>query len=488
MTDYLAVAQLGPSGNASIQWCDHRGTELPPTTLTVIELGEQLRDNAPYRPDGVVRALVRDMGERGSHQPDAFTLITADRTGSLVFTPADPATWASALAQVAASPARVAPATPGLDHAEPPPQPTWAATPGPDHAEPPPQPTWAAAPESSVLPAPPEAQQSTSEPPPISAPPPPPGYAVSSPASFSTSSALPKFDVSPTPRRGGLTALLGSLGASPVAPKRILGLPSDLTVAVINTKGGAGKTTISILVAAAAAHLAGHHDIALADLNPSGNLARHTNRAVDTDILNLAQAIQQNQVGDSQRDLDPWISWQPGGWVTIMAPTGTRDHHGQAHRPLSETDIDQLVDVLHRTCRLLVLDTGNNAQDNAWQAAIKYSHPILIPVQWDPDTLNRAQEMLIDLEASGHASLHERVIFVGTHSPWYRIDKKRKQAAISTLENTGWKVVEIQADRHIAEQQVIDWEALAPRTRKSATELVEQIIQMGRPGYINQNS
>ena len=110
-----------------------------------------------------------------------------------------------------------------------------------------------------------------------------------------------------------MTALLGSLGASPVAPKRILGLPSDLTVAVINTKGGAGKTTISILVAAAAAHLAGHHDTALADLNPSGNLARHTNRAVDTDILNLTQAIQQNQVGDSQRDLDPWISWQPDG-------------------------------------------------------------------------------------------------------------------------------------------------------------------------------
>lgn len=471
MTDYLAVAQLGPSGNASIQWCDHHGAELPPTTLTIIELGEQLRDSAPYRPGGVVRALVRDMGERGSHQPDAFTLMTADRTGSLVFTPADPAAWASALAQVAASPVRIAPDTPSPSHVEPSPQPIWAAT-----LEP------------SALSTPPTAQQSISEPPLVSAPPPPPEYAVSSPASSSTSSTLPKFDLSPAPRRGGLTALLGSLGASPVAPKRILGLPSDLTVAVINTKGGAGKTTISILVAAAAAHLAGHHDIALADLNPSGNLARHTNRAVDTDILNLAQAIQQNQVGDSQRDLDPWISWQPGGWVTIMAPTGTRDHHGQAHRPLSETDIDQLIDVLHRTCRLLVLDTGNNAQDNAWQAAIKYSHPILIPVQWDPDTLNRAQEMLIDLEASGHASLRERVIFVGTHSPWYRIDKKRKQAAISTLENTGWKVVEIQADRHIAEQQVIDWEALAPRTRKSATELVEQIIQMGRPGYINQNN
>ena len=443
---HVALAHLGEVGEASIAW---RSTRKPqPAAMTIVELGQALQDEAPYRPSGTATALVRDMTDQASYQPGVFAVMTASQDGGLVIEAADVEDWIEA---------KSAPSQQQQDSALPPATPHPATPPRELSPE-----------ELAHLPAP--APDDTPLTPVVK-----PGGAM----------GFPILEA-PAPKHGLLGNLLGSLTGA-AQPKRILGLPSEVTTAVVNTKGGAGKTTIAILVAAAAAQLAGHHDIAVVDVNPSGNLRRRTQHAATGNVVDLADAIQQGRIGDSQRDLDPWISWQPTGWwFTITAPPGTRTTDGTPIRPLTGQNVDALVDVLHRTCRLLIIDTGNNAGDDIWQHAINHAMPILVPIQWDPDTLTRAQEMLTDLEAAGQTRLRDRVILVGTHSPWQHTTTRSKKTTAEALTAAGWAVNEIPADPHIAAGGIIEWTQLAARTRRAATTLVERIIHAATTGTTTQ--
>lgn len=451
MTDIIALAQLSATGEATITWRDPRQPQ--PASMTIVELGQTLRDEAPYRPSGVVTALVRDMTEQARHQAGAFALMAANHDGDFHIRSADVDDWIAASAPQASV---ITPASTPLQ----PQQPASRST-----QTPPGELTW--------LPAPPPGE------PPVF--PPGPAPQPQQPTQSPAPAGFPQLDEPASPRHGGaLSTLLGSFKRT--SPKRILGLPSEITTAVFNTKGGAGKTTLAILIAAAAAHLAGHNDIALIDCNPSGNTRRRTYSATNASIVDLADAINHRQVGASQRDLDPWISWQPGGWFAIPAPIGTRHQDGSTIRPLTETDVDRLVDTLHRTCRLLIADTGNDAGTAVWQRCLAHAMPALIPIQWDPDTLSRAQEMLTDLELSGQTNLRDRVILVGTHSPWTRPDKRRKKTTSTALMTAGWAIHEIPADRHISEGRIIEWDELNPRTQRAAISLVKRIIQAATTG------
>lgn len=272
----------------------------------------------------------------------------------------------------------------------------------------------------------------------------------------------------------GIDSLFGESFAQQASDTTIA-LP-DITVATANTKGGAAKTTIAILVALAAAELAGHNDIALVDINPSGNLGEHTHRSAQGTIIDLAQAATSDSFGRSPRDLTPFINWQPGGWLTVTCPVSIVSNDGGLITDLSEDDIANVTRALKTSCRMLVFDTGNNAKDPAWQAAIQRAHRILVPLQWDPDTLVEAQKMITNMNAVGHSALKERIIFVGTYGPGQKPDRKREKQYCQALTGSGWTVMDIPPDRHIASKGIIQWGLLNPKTRTAALALVRAIV------------
>ncbi|MDO5678066.1 MAG: hypothetical protein Q4G35_11230 [Propionibacteriaceae bacterium] len=272
----------------------------------------------------------------------------------------------------------------------------------------------------------------------------------------------------------GIDALFGQSFAQQVNITT-MALP-DVTVATANTKGGAAKTTIAILVALAAADMAGHNDIALVDINPSGNLGEHTHRSAPGTIIDLAKAAAQPEFGRSPRDLTPFINWQPGGWMTVTCPVSIVSNDGGLLTDLSEDDIATIHTALKHSCQMLVFDTGNNGKDPAWQAAIQRAHRILVPLQWDPDTLVEAQKMITDMQALGHADLKQRIIFVGTYGPGQKPDRKREKQYRQALTNSGWNVMDIPPDRHIASKGIVEWGLLNPKTRTAALALVRAIV------------
>lgn len=249
----------------------------------------------------------------------------------------------------------------------------------------------------------------------------------------------------------------------------------EIVLATANTKGGAGKTTLAALLVSAATALAGHHDAVLVDINPSGNLAEHTRQSAGGDVLELAEACADPVFGVSPRDLDPFVSWQPAGWA-ITCPPSIATVDGELVSDLDGQDLSRIMTTLRRAFRLIVLDTGNNAKDEAWQAAMRSAARILVPLQWDPDTLVQAQAMIADMAKVGHHQLRERIVFVGTYGPGARPDRKRERQYRTALETSGWTVMDIPPDRHIAEKGIIVWDKLAKRTRDAATRLAEEVL------------
>lgn len=256
---------------------------------------------------------------------------------------------------------------------------------------------------------------------------------------------------------------------------RTIRLP-EATIVTANTKGGAAKTTVAIAVVAAAAHMAGHNDLALIDVNPSGNLAEHTISSAPANIINLAQAAQTEDFGQARTDLDPFVNWQPGGWLTITCPTSIVSNDGGLISDLDDADINNIIRALRHHCRLLLFDTGNNAKDPAWQTVIGLANKILVPVQWDPDTVIEAQKMITNMAAVGHTNLKQRILFVGTHAPNARPDRKRAKEYRQALEQSGWNVMDLPPDKHLAQGGVIEWNKLRKRTQEAAIAIVNAAL------------
>lgn len=277
----------------------------------------------------------------------------------------------------------------------------------------------------------------------------------------------------PAPAPGSIDSLFGqSFGT---AQTQIAALP-EVTVVTANTKGGAGKTPVAIAVVAAAAELAGHNDLALVDVNPSGNLAEHTVKSSPSNIIALAAAAANPEFGKTRSDLDPFINWQPGGWITVTCPHSIVSNDGGLISDLTDTDVRNVVRALRHHCRFLLFDTGNNAKDPAWQSVVRNADKILVPVQWDPDTVIEAQRMITDMAAAGHQRLKERIIFIGTHSPAQRPERKRAKQYRQALTTSGWRVMDLPPDRHIAAGGIIEWKKLSKRTRAAATSIVQALL------------
>lgn len=410
MTTYVATATLAPTGVA-ITWLDEDIDQS--TEMSILDFVDALRAVAARTRNGETQALVLNMSQAGTFAQGALTRLMVNKIGSMAYSPADQGEWTAAQRPAAGGPGRTdAPMAAS----------TRAATPG-----------------------------ATS-----------PG--IPTPASLGSPPAASA--------EGGPDQLFDRSFAATPDSRELMALP-EINLAVANSAGGAGKTTISVLLAQAAAALAGHNDVVVIDINPSGNIVDRTRRTAPGDIHSLAQVAGNPAFGRSPRDFDSFVNWQPGGWSTVVCPPSIISDQGEAIADVSGQELFNIASALRRVFRVQIFDTGNNPKNHAWQAAVRNSHKILVPVQWDPDTMIRAQTMVSDMRKMNHHNLKERVIWVGTHTPAGRPERRREKGYRQALLASGWTIKDIPPDRHIATKGIIEWDKLSPKTRRAATQLVE---------------
>ena len=253
-----------------------------------------------------------------------------------------------------------------------------------------------------------------------------------------------------------------------------------LTYMVANRKGEAGKTPISVLLAAAFATKR-PNDVVLVDLNPVGNLALRTVQSTTATVSDVVAALRELDRLPYASDLDGLMNWQPEGYHAIPSRDSLviqqeGDEPVLAPR-LSLHDFDLLSRSLHANAHVLGLDTGNNDGDEAWQRASELSDVLVVPVKWDPPTCTQAGQMLDDLVKLGRSDLARSAIVVPTWGPAEVVDKGRAKDFEAYFRSKGHRVMPIPPDPHLAGKGVITWARLKPATRDAALALAREVAR-----------
>lgn len=344
MTDYLALAILAPDGNLSVEWSPDDAHDIPESP-TVGTLGQWLRDQAPYL-DGrrAAAALIADMTADGRHQPDAYASMVATQSG-VQLAPSDASTWQNAL--------------------------TPLSTPSPDS--------------SSSADSPPSAPTAPSD---VSA------DSAASAASAESAGEVPRRsfleDQAPEePARQGWRGLLTSVGVRmpPGTAERAERLdiqavsqhwPGPRTIAVVNGKGGAGKTPATILLSAVLARFGGAGVVAWDTNQNRGTLGWRTQQGPhDATVLDLLPETARLLAPSAQAaDLAHYTHHQTGDRYDVLRSQPLELASAQR---VSADDVDAIHAVAAKYYRLTVMDSGNDESDPAWLRMIDHANQLVVP-------------------------------------------------------------------------------------------------------------
>ena len=262
--------------------------------------------------------------------------------------------------------------------------------------------------------------------------------------------------IKPTPSAFELEhrAAIASVQRSLTGPK---------TIVVVNPKGGAHKTTATLLLAATFGIRRGGYTLAWDNNETRGTLgwranpARHTNTAVDLlrDLERFTD-IRASRVGD----LDNYVRAQGSAQFDVLAS----DEDAASAASIDADAFQQLHHALQRFYRVMVIDTGNNMRASNWQAAIDAADQLVIVSTVREDTAQSAAWLVDALRSTGPHQLIEHAVTV-LSAPGRTADptlRTRLQQHFSQLTRT---VLDVPHDPTLVPGGPIDYDALAPATR-----------------------
>ncbi|WP_241977433.1 chromosome partitioning protein [Cryobacterium sp. TMS1-13-1] len=268
-----------------------------------------------------------------------------------------------------------------------------------------------------------------------------------------------------------LTGGLVSLAPSPseqmqrsaiTAVQRSLNGPR--TIVVLNPKGGAHKTTATLLIAATFGIYRGGYTLAWDNNETMGTLgvraqaARHTNTAVDLlrDLDRFGDA--RSRVGD----LDNYVRSQGDAQFDALAsdldPAGAASIDDVAFRKLHTT--------LSRFYRVLVIDTGNNMRASNWEAAVETADQLVIVSTIREDTGYGAASLLDGLRQKGNADKVAQAVTI-LASPSKTADEQLSARLHDHFRQLTRTVVDVPYDASLVGGGPLNVDALAPRTRSA---------------------
>ncbi len=239
--------------------------------------------------------------------------------------------------------------------------------------------------------------------------------------------------------------------------------PGPRTVAVVNGKGGAGKTPSAILLAAVLARHGGAGVVAY-DNNPTrGTLGWRTRQGPHTatvvDLLPrvdhfLSPAARAAELADfvhhQSEDRYDVLRSQP---ETLSATAAPADDFNAVH------------DVLARYYRFIVVDSGNDESGPQWRAMIARADAIVVPTTTRPEHAEAARLLLDELSrADAHAAaLAESALVVVSRASRAEPDP----AALTRIfRDIARDAVAIPYDPAMAGRPLI-LDSLAPATRRA---------------------
>ncbi|MGO4189169.1 hypothetical protein [Pseudarthrobacter sp. TAF60_1] len=242
-------------------------------------------------------------------------------------------------------------------------------------------------------------------------------------------------------------------------------LDGPRTVVVVNPKGGAHKTTATLLLAATLGIQRGGYTLAWDNNETRGTLgwrapmAGHTATAVD--LLQEVDRFEDPALGRIG-DLDRFVRYQGSAQFDVLAS----DEDAAGAATIGSREFDRLHSALRRFYRIIMVDTGNNMRSSNWEAAVEAADELVIVSTLREDTVASAVWLVDGLRERGfQAKISNAVTLLA--APSRHTDVQLHQRTRAHFESLTREVLDVPYDTSLVAGGPLSYQALQPETREA---------------------
>ncbi|MFE7844815.1 MinD/ParA family protein [Microbacterium sp. NPDC057407] len=240
-------------------------------------------------------------------------------------------------------------------------------------------------------------------------------------------------------------------------------LDAPRTIVVLNPKGGAHKTTSTLLLAATFGTLRGGATLAWDNNETRGTLGwRAQNAPHHRTAVDLLEDLDRfsDPDGSGLATLDTYVRTQVDARFDVLAS----DEDAAASSTIDAAAFDRLHGLLRRYYRLMIIDTGNNMRASNWIASVAAADQLVIVSTVREDTAASAAWLLDGLREKGFGDKVDQAVTVLT-APSSRPDRRLEARLSRHFEQVTSAVVIAPFDASLVDGGPVDFDALSPETR-----------------------
>lgn len=246
------------------------------------------------------------------------------------------------------------------------------------------------------------------------------------------------------------------------------------TIMVINTKGGGGKTLVTLMLANYLGRYRSGSVLAWDNNETEGTLGmRAPSQPHHRTVVDLLGALPQIETDATAgpSELEHWVREQRGLGFDVLASADD----DEAMRIIGEDEFNALHAQLSRFYRMVVVDTGNNRLSPNWLSAAAQADLLVFATSLKDDTSVVAAKNLDALVAMGRQDLVRNAVCVISHTSAHG----DIGAGVHTREHfEQWvrAVVDIPYDPMLAPGLRLDPTKVAKRTHAACMELTAAVV------------
>lgn len=247
------------------------------------------------------------------------------------------------------------------------------------------------------------------------------------------------------------------------------------TIVVVNPKGGAHKTTATLMIAATFGMLRGGYTLAWDNNETRGTLGwRSKPGATRNTAVDLLRQLPHFEIsgGATIGDIDRFVRNQGEAKFDVLAS----DDDAASAAIIDDEAFSRLHRTLSRFYRVLVVDTGNNMRASNWEAALEVADQLVIVSTHREDTAASAAWLADGLRERGHEDLLRNAVTI-LSSPSEKEDRELTRRLVEHFAQLTRAVVEVPYDHEFVGGGQLDVMRLQPATRDAWRHAVAVIAE-----------
>ncbi|UQN14263.1 MinD/ParA family ATP-binding protein [Gulosibacter sp. ACHW.36C] len=234
------------------------------------------------------------------------------------------------------------------------------------------------------------------------------------------------------------------------------------TIVVMNPKGGAHKTTATLMIAATFGTMRGGYTLAWDNNETRGTLGWRSRPGVNKNTaVDLLRELPRFEIsgGMTIADVDRYVRNQGDAKFDVLAS----DDDAASAAIIDDDAFSRLHTVLSRFYRIMVIDTGNNMRASNWEAALDVADQLVIVSTAREDTAASAAWLADGLRERGYGDKLANAVTI-LSSPSEKEDTELTQKLTSHFQQLTRAVVSVPYDQEFVGGGELDIPSLQPAT------------------------